>query len=944
MRRLPLFDAALIAVLLPLWLAALGLHLRQVTAGRLAWMGIYVAAPSAESADFPSVRQLWPSAEDITSLAPGDSLLSIDGRDLSGRRPLGVFALAHEARAAILRKGIGGASVTVRYRRAGEVHDATVPFFPIGFPWRTLPLTVGTMAAGVLVLIRRPGVPVARAFFMCSAAFSMHWTFFFGGDHRLTYLWIGAYAIASTLMFPLILRAGWLLPERLHEGEPWWPWVFAVTGPVATTAFLGVPLPPAVGFPALFVVNVGFIAALLTVLTRNYMRAAPLGRLQQKWVLYGLYAGLIPVMAIDLVTLAVPSLWWLHELGTATEMLIPISLFVAIVRFKLYDIDRLITATVSYGLLAIALLAVILGIVPAVAEAASKLVGIDRRVGTPALSAMTAFSLAFLYQSVRPLVERLLFRERFAVQVGMRGLLAEISRIDGQRPILQQVANGLSEIFGASSCTVYERTEREFLPTVHVVRRASGSPPSLEVSSNLVSAIVAARGHLDVDDWRNQPGSASLDSGARTFLARLTPAVLLPIHAAEELVGFVALGAKRSGDIYSPNDGALLSAVGDKITDRLRQLDEAKRTAVGPILLPRKYEVLGEIGRGGMGHVYRVRHATLRKVLALKLLSPDFTDDEQMVARFHREARIMATLRHPNIVPVLDVDQEDGQHYFVMEYVEGRSLAKLIRERGPLPYAEALAFTHQIGSALSHAHGHDPPVIHRDIKPANVLIDDKTCCAVVTDFGIAKMPGTQGTIETQTGLFIGTLRYCSPEQVRGDRAIDGRADVYALGMVLFEMVAGRHMFDGLDEHEVVRRVTQDPLEYPLEFNDVVPVRVRRIIERAVAKSIEDRYQHVDELLADVAALLADTPRNDRQASPYISSPAARVEPKAERDSKAPAAPRALLPAEGTATLPELPVTIQVPDSPSIFGIMLAVVSVTLVLAAAALGFAILRRW
>ncbi|MEO6029544.1 MAG: protein kinase [Candidatus Binatia bacterium] len=829
----------------------------------------------------------------------------------------------------------------MRYLRAGTADDAAVPFFPIGFPWRTLPLTVGTMAAGVLVLLRRPGVPVARAFFMCSAAFSIHWTFFFGGDHRVTYLWIGAYGLASTLMLPLILRAAWLLPERPPEREPWWPWVFAIMGPVATTAFLGVPLPPAIGFPALFVVNVGFIGALLYVLTRNYMRADTLGRRQQKWVLYGLYAGLIPVMAIDLVTLAVPSWWWLHEIGTATEMIIPICLFIAIVRFKFYDIDRLITATVSYGLLAVVLLAVIFGIVPTVAEAASRLVGVDRRVGTPILSAMSAVSLVFLYQSVRPLVERLLFRERFAVQVSARNLLAAISRLDGQRALLEQVATGLNEIFGSLGCIVYERTESEFLPTAHIAKRSkSERPPSLDVSSILVTAITAARGHLDVDDWRNQRGATSLDSAARTFLARLAPAVLLPIHAAEGLVGFVALGAKRSGDIYSPNDAALLDAVGDKITDRLRQLDDARRTAAGPILLPRKYEVLGEIGRGGMGHVYRVRHSTLRRVLALKLLSSEFAEDEEMVARFQREARIMATLRHPNIVPVLDVDETAGHHFFVMEYVEGRSLGQLLRERGPLPYADALAFTYQIGSALSCAHAHDPPVIHRDIKPANVLIDAETGRALVTDFGIAKIAGTQGTIETKAGLFIGTLKYCSPEQVRGDRTIDGRADVYALGMVLFEMVAGRHMFDGLDEREVVRRVTEDPTEYSLDLP--VPESVRRIIARAVAKSVDVRYRHIDELLADVASLLGVTLPRDYDGP--ILTPLPRIVPDRlpKREAEIAVTVQTSQFAD-TAVITDASQTEMVrASSSSLFGIVLTVVALTLVGAALALSVAILR--
>jgi len=168
------------------------------------------------------------------------------------------------------------------------------------------------------------------------------------------------------------------------------------------------------------------------------------------------------------------------------------------------------------------------------------------------------------------------------------------------------------------------------------------------------------------------------------------------------------------------------------------------------VLISQKYEVLAEIGRGGMGIVYKVRHTSLQTISALKILPAHFAADPDLVARFHREARVMAQLHHPNIVRVIDVDKSGELHYFVMEYVEGRSLDTIIADDGHRPIREVVDLALQVARGLAYAHERRPAVIHRDIKPSNILVERGTGRAVVTDFGLAKLAGGAESIQTES--------------------------------------------------------------------------------------------------------------------------------------------------------------------------------------------------
>lgn len=340
MRRLRTTDAVLLVSLLAVWVACTALHVKQVAKGQLAWVGVYVAAAPVGDG-FPTVRGFWPGAthEVAGALALGDRLLAVGGVDLRGVGPFGFVARTHEAAAAerALR-------LPLTYERAGAISNTTIDLVPVAFPWRMLPLTITLVVSGALVLARRPGKRIARAFFLLAVAYGLRWTFFFGGPRLQSHAWVTVFFCASAVMLPLILRAVLIFPAEVAPANgrlPWWPWLFAVFGPISLSWIYGVPLPPEVGFRAAFTVNVAFIVTMLTVLTRNYRRAGPFGRRQLKWVVLGMYVGTVPVLLADVVAAVAPSLWWLHEVAVIAEIVIPICLLIAIVRTNFLDVDRL---------------------------------------------------------------------------------------------------------------------------------------------------------------------------------------------------------------------------------------------------------------------------------------------------------------------------------------------------------------------------------------------------------------------------------------------------------------------------------------------------------------------------------------------------------------------------------------------------------------------------
>ncbi len=258
-----------------------------------------------------------------------------------------------------------------------------------------------------------------------------------------------------------------------------------------------------------------------------------------------------------------------------------------------------------------------------------------------------------------------------------------------------------------------------------------------------------------------------------------------------------------------------------------------------------RYRIERELARGGMAEVYLARDESLNRLVALKALFPEFAREPSFVERFRREAQAAANLNHPNIVGIYDWGQESGTYFIVMEYVEGRSLRELMRSEGPIDAGQAADITAEIASALAFAHRSG--VVHRDVKPGNVLITPQGHVKV-TDFGIARAGASDGL--TQTGSVMGTATYFSPEQAQG-LAVDGRSDVYSLGVVLYELACGGVPFVADSPVSVAyKHVREEPIP-PSQRNTDVPTGLEQIIMSALAKDPAQRYQSADDMRADL---------------------------------------------------------------------------------------------
>src|SRR5262245_59692810 len=275
-----------------------------------------------------------------------------------------------------------------------------------------------------------------------------------------------------------------------------------------------------------------------------------------------------------------------------------------------------------------------------------------------------------------------------------------------------------------------------------------------------------------------------------------------------------------------------------------------------------RYRIERELARGGMAEVYLARDESLNRLVALKALFPEFAREPSFVERFRREAQAAANLNHPNIVGIYDWGQESGTYFIVMEYVEGRSLRALMRNEGPIDPGQAADITAEIASALAFAHRRG--VVHRDVKPGNVLITPQGHVKV-TDFGIARAGASDGL--TQTGSVMGTATYFSPEQAQG-LPVDGRSDVYALGVVLYEMVTSVAPFTGDSPVSVAYKHLREDAVPPSQRNPEMPPDLEQIIMTALAKDAEQRYQTADDMRADLLCF--------RRGRPLAASPVTAV--------------------------------------------------------------------
>jgi eukaryotic-like serine/threonine-protein kinase len=316
---------------------------------------------------------------------------------------------------------------------------------------------------------------------------------------------------------------------------------------------------------------------------------------------------------------------------------------------------------------------------------------------------------------------------------------------------------------------------------------------------------------------------------------------------------------------FCPTDGSTLrsaSGSGDDI--------------IGSVIADR-YHVIRKLGEGGMGQVYLAEHVKMGRMSAIKVMTPSLVHDADAVGRFNREAANASKINHPNIAAIYDFGEtSDGLIYLAMEFVEGESLTKLCEALGALPAPRAAEIARQVASALEAAH--ERGIVHRDLKPDNIMISrgrDGADLVKVVDFGIAKAAEGAGQKVTRTGLVVGTPEYMSPEQLTGD-TLDGRSDLYALGLVTFNMLTGMLPFPGQTTQEaLLKRLTDRPLSLAEARPDLYwPPALQTALDRALSRLASDRYQHASEFGSAIVAAVAGMSADELQKAPTQVIPGA----------------------------------------------------------------------
>jgi eukaryotic-like serine/threonine-protein kinase len=356
---------------------------------------------------------------------------------------------------------------------------------------------------------------------------------------------------------------------------------------------------------------------------------------------------------------------------------------------------------------------------------------------------------------------------------------------------------------------------------------------------------------------------------AGLLLLRLSPEaapIVARLSAAEESgSNFLFLGM-----------GTLLAIYGSYLLNGLRtQLHEARKFG--------QYQLVNKLGEGGMGEVYLAEHALLKRPCALKLIKPEVGADPLALARFEREVQSAARLEHPNTIEIYDYGHtDDGTFYYVMEYLQGMSLAELVGQAGPLPPGRAIYLFRQVCAGLAEAHRLG--LVHRDLKPANVFIavrGGESDVAKVLDFGLVKLTKDPDAAALTSEMTVsGTPLYMAPEQSVGDRTLDARADIYALGAMMYYALTGQPPFTGENAFAIMMAHGRDPVVPPSQVHPGVPADLERVILICLSKKPEDRYPDVralDEALA-ACALAADWDRGKADRWWAGKAPAASTEP------------------------------------------------------------------
>ncbi len=562
-------DLWILGLVLPLAVAALALHVREVVRTGLAQPPVF-ASPGPGPDALPFVGGFTQEVDSSgTELRPGDRLLAVGEHDLRGRGYLGFMGLAFEAADDDLR-------VPVRYERDGQPGETSMRLRAFAVPWLRVPFLVGMLAILVPILLQRPGDPFARLGVLAMASMAIGESIFEGGSLTQTAVAKLLFIFGGGVWMPLIFL--WLM--RFPGGpvpEPLCPWARPTAAAVGllwvgtkSMYLLGGPVPPQAIPAVVSAVDALSVVLIMSIAVWNYRHLDEGGRRRIRWCFYTTWMAAVPMivaLATPVVAPDFPGFSQLLGFAGVASVLIPIGFFVAIVGYELFDIDRLISATASYSLLVAGLLGAILAVAPGVAEWAARVFDVDAQTSQLALSVALGAAVIPVGQFLQPRVDRWLFPERYRIEEGIESLLADQAAESRAEPLAERVAEGLHALFGARGASVYVRGANGMHA---VLRRAEGASQAPEV---------LPLEHALVERLARQHSPLLLEAEDPVAQEQLGAVLFLPIRRRDALEAIVALGRKRSGDIYTPGELALLTALVETASRQLELAEEAEAHA-----------------------------------------------------------------------------------------------------------------------------------------------------------------------------------------------------------------------------------------------------------------------------------------------------------------------------------------------------------------------------
>jgi class 3 adenylate cyclase len=565
-------DRWLVVLLVPFWAISFVLHAHVAANGLLSASAIFLADARGPSA-YPTVSAIMPGSEKVVADAGihvGDEMLRIGTVDLKGmsglRAGLALFGERHV-----------GAPPELSFRASGVEGTTALPVAAVPVPWWWPMLFSFSFAAvGLLIILRAPASRAAQAVFPAFMAWALSWLPYPAESPAKVAATIVTFGLAMCFAGPLLLRAAMLLPESTAPRRRWvlaLPWVFVIMAPVAVSAFVGFPISPAIATRLHPLLQVAVYAVLLLTLARNYRRADSVGRRQVRWVLLGFFLAIVPALVITAFVAAFPSTFFLYTVSGLGLPLIPLSFLFAIVRYNLFDVNRLISIAASYSLLTVVVLGAVLFLVPRIAGLGAEATNVNPLFVQSALSIALAAAGVPLHRRLRPAIDRVFFPERHAIESGVQLLATELPKCESPEAVLRVGGDRLSAT-GCDPFAIFGSVDGTFTA---VYARGHAIPPAVDLSPAFQDTLLRRNRAIEVCDCIESPEIvAMLTPADHAALDALGQGVLLPVRGPGALAAVIFLGPKPSGDIYTQNELTLLSAAAQQVGSELLRFATAE--------------------------------------------------------------------------------------------------------------------------------------------------------------------------------------------------------------------------------------------------------------------------------------------------------------------------------------------------------------------------------